>query len=148
MFDVERVKLGRRVLQVNSTPLAQQFAKKGIPTGLRGDTWAQILGVTTDDIVSNLKLSQFVWLISMPYSHKELMFKKSFCNSPKPTSGVGVYLSTTHLISYPKHEVENILMFEQSKIWSSKCMMLSTIIAYFFNKTIQIWCLVPEIRKT
>ena len=99
MFDVERVKLGQRVLQVNSTPLAQQFAKKGIPTGLRGDTWAQILGVTTDDIVSNLKLSQFVWLISMPYSHNELMFKKSFCNSPKPTSGVGVEYNTFNLIS-------------------------------------------------
>ncbi|XP_072039594.1 TBC1 domain family member 19-like [Amphiura filiformis] len=49
-FDADRAKLGRRVLQVNSTPLSQQFAKKGIPTGLRADIWAQILGVTNDDI--------------------------------------------------------------------------------------------------
>ena len=53
-FDMDRVKLGRRVLQMNHIPLAQQYAKKGVPKGLRADTWVQILGVPTDNIVSIL----------------------------------------------------------------------------------------------
>ena len=52
MFDNERMRLGRRVLQANHSPLAQQYAKKGCPGGLRAELWASMLGVATDDIVS------------------------------------------------------------------------------------------------
>ncbi|XP_033631796.1 TBC1 domain family member 19-like [Asterias rubens] len=52
VFDNERMRLGRRVLQANHSPLAQQYAKKGCPGGLRAELWASMLGVATDDIVS------------------------------------------------------------------------------------------------
>ncbi|XP_078590504.1 TBC1 domain family member 19-like [Branchiostoma floridae x Branchiostoma japonicum] len=50
VFASERTKLGRRVLDAEHSPLAQQYAKKGCPTGLRGAIWAQILGVKVDSV--------------------------------------------------------------------------------------------------
>ncbi|XP_038055397.1 TBC1 domain family member 19-like [Patiria miniata] len=50
LFDAERMRLGRRILQANHSALAQQYAKTGCPGGLRADMWASMLGVTTDDI--------------------------------------------------------------------------------------------------
>ncbi|CAH1262480.1 TBC1D19 [Branchiostoma lanceolatum] len=50
VFASERTKLGRRVLEADHTSLAQQYAKKGCPTGLRGAIWAQILGVKVDSV--------------------------------------------------------------------------------------------------
>ncbi|XP_041457512.1 TBC1 domain family member 19-like [Lytechinus variegatus] len=52
LFDGERMKLGRRVIQANHTAVAQQYAKSGCPSGLRGQIWKQILGVAVDDTVS------------------------------------------------------------------------------------------------
>lgn len=46
------MKLGRRVIQANHTAVAQQYAKSGCPSGLRGQIWKQILGVAVDDTVS------------------------------------------------------------------------------------------------
>ena len=52
IFDGERVKTGRRVIQANHTAVAQQYAKNGCPSGLRGQIWAQILAVNISDTVS------------------------------------------------------------------------------------------------
>nr|XP_006814716.1 PREDICTED: LOW QUALITY PROTEIN: TBC1 domain family member 19-like [Saccoglossus kowalevskii] len=50
VYETERTKLGKKVLQAGHSPLAQQFSKEGCPATQRCDLWAQILGVTSDDI--------------------------------------------------------------------------------------------------
>ncbi|XP_071504232.1 TBC1 domain family member 19-like [Diadema antillarum] len=50
LFDMDRVKLGRRVIQANHAAVAQQYARCGCSGGLRGQIWKQILAVTVDDM--------------------------------------------------------------------------------------------------
>ena len=42
----------RKVLGQNHAPLAQEYAKKGVPLSYRAKIWTQILNVSVDDIVS------------------------------------------------------------------------------------------------
>ncbi|KAH3840801.1 TBC1 domain family member 19-like [Dreissena polymorpha] len=49
MFDSDRVKLGKKVLQAEHSPIAQEYAKKGCPVSLREDLWSQILGINVDE---------------------------------------------------------------------------------------------------
>ncbi|XP_022079609.1 TBC1 domain family member 19-like [Acanthaster planci] len=50
LFEAERMRLGRKILQANHSALAQQYAKTGCPGGLRANMWASMLGIAMDDI--------------------------------------------------------------------------------------------------
>lgn len=50
LFDIERTKLGQKVLAANNAPVTREFSKKGCTTCLRGDMWCQILGVEVDEV--------------------------------------------------------------------------------------------------
>ncbi|KAK3100088.1 hypothetical protein FSP39_014568 [Pinctada imbricata] len=50
LFDMERVKLGRKVIAANHGPIAQEFSKKGCPTSLREHLWRQILCIELDEV--------------------------------------------------------------------------------------------------
>ncbi|XP_077983707.1 TBC1 domain family member 19-like [Glandiceps talaboti] len=47
--ETDRMKLGKKVLHQCHSPVAQQFAKKGCPPHQRGELWAQILDVVSND---------------------------------------------------------------------------------------------------
>lgn len=50
LFEQERVKLGKKVINTNHGPLAQEFSKKGCPTSMRATLWCQILAIEVDEI--------------------------------------------------------------------------------------------------
>lgn len=50
LFDVDRNKLGKKVVNANHGPLAQEYSKKGCPTNLRATLWSQMLCVEVDDV--------------------------------------------------------------------------------------------------
>ncbi|VDI31665.1 Hypothetical predicted protein, partial [Mytilus galloprovincialis] len=50
LFDLDRSKLGKKVVNANHGPVAQEFSKKGCPSGLRATLWAQMLCVEVDDV--------------------------------------------------------------------------------------------------
>lgn len=50
LFDVDRNKLGKKVINANHGPVAQEFSKKGCPISLRAMLWLQMLGVEIDDV--------------------------------------------------------------------------------------------------
>ncbi|ESO89527.1 hypothetical protein LOTGIDRAFT_234336 [Lottia gigantea] len=50
LFDLDRYKLGKKVIGVNHGPLASEFTKKGSAVGLRSELWCQMLGVQVDDV--------------------------------------------------------------------------------------------------
>ncbi|CAH1777501.1 unnamed protein product [Owenia fusiformis] len=48
-FQQDRIKLAKKVLASDHCPLAQEFAKKGIPQGYRAELWQLILGLHFSD---------------------------------------------------------------------------------------------------
>ena len=54
----------RKVLGQSHAPLAQEYAKKGVPLSYRAKIWTQILNVSVDDIVSAFFFeNSFLWLV-------------------------------------------------------------------------------------
>lgn len=49
-FATDWNKIGRKVIQHGSAPIARQYAKYGCPTGLRREVWCLILGLEVDDV--------------------------------------------------------------------------------------------------
>lgn len=49
-FSAEWNKIGRKVIQHGSSLAARQYAKYGVPAGLRGEVWKLILGLEVDDL--------------------------------------------------------------------------------------------------
>ncbi len=52
LFQQDRAKLAKKVLQSALSPLAQEFCKKGCPLTYRAEMWCQILGIELADIDS------------------------------------------------------------------------------------------------
>ncbi|XP_013412798.1 TBC1 domain family member 19-like isoform X2 [Lingula anatina] len=50
LFDNDRSKLAKKVLNNKHSPLSQEFLKKGAPPGVRAELWRQTLGVEVDQI--------------------------------------------------------------------------------------------------
>lgn len=49
-FSTDWNKIGRKVIQHGSAPVARQYAKYGCPPGLRREVWCLILGLEVDDV--------------------------------------------------------------------------------------------------
>lgn len=52
MFDVQRFRLGQRVVAADNIALSQQFARRGVPPSLRAELWLHIVGLRITDSVS------------------------------------------------------------------------------------------------
>ncbi|XP_064608435.1 TBC1 domain family member 19-like [Liolophura sinensis] len=50
LFDLDRTKLGKKVVINKHSPLSQEFSKKGCPVSLRAVLWRQMLGVEVTDV--------------------------------------------------------------------------------------------------
>ncbi|XP_060080026.1 TBC1 domain family member 19-like [Ylistrum balloti] len=49
LFESDKMKVGKKVINACHGPLAQEFSKKGCPTSLRASLWCQMLGVEIDE---------------------------------------------------------------------------------------------------